>query len=96
MRWYEGGIAEAVTLSKKNGSVFVVYIEGNGKINIPNLTLQMKFLFLIGDDEKSRDLTALINSQVVSEELRSDNFVAIKVEANSLSHQQFSEICILA
>lgn len=28
MRWYAGGIAEAVTTSKSRNAIFVVYIEG--------------------------------------------------------------------
>lgn len=32
MRWYEGGIAEAVAASKGKRAVFVVYIEGKNFI----------------------------------------------------------------
>lgn len=28
MRWYEGGIADAVALSKSKRAIFVVYVEG--------------------------------------------------------------------
>ncbi|XP_060536216.1 UBX domain-containing protein 4-like isoform X2 [Cylas formicarius] len=72
MKWYNGGIAEAITSSKTKGAIFVVYIEGN--------------------DEKSQKITQIINDVNVSAKLSSDNFVAIKLEANSVAHQQFSEI----
>lgn len=31
MHWHEGSIADAVSLSRKNGSIFVVYIQGKVK-----------------------------------------------------------------
>lgn len=34
MKWYEGNIAEAVTLSRKNGSIFVVFVEGLYYLNL--------------------------------------------------------------
>lgn len=72
MRWYEGNIAEAVAVSKANGAVFVVYIEGK--------------------DDKSKDFTDLINNVDVSLQLEQKHFVAVKVEENSIPHQQFSQI----
>ncbi|KAK9695328.1 UBX domain [Popillia japonica] len=72
MLWYEGNIAEAITLSRKNGSVFVVYIEGN--------------------DEESTKLTRSIDQEDVSKLLGSNHFVSIKIQANTVPHQQFSEI----
>lgn len=32
MHWYNGGIADAITVTKQKGAIFVVYIEGK-KIN---------------------------------------------------------------
>ncbi|KAI4466998.1 ubx domain-containing protein 4 [Holotrichia oblita] len=72
MLWYEGNIAEAITLSRKNGSVFVVYIEGN--------------------DDESTKLTRSIDQEDVSKLLGSNHFVSIKIQANTVPHQQFSEI----
>lgn len=72
MRWYKGGIADAVSASKKTGAIFVVYVEGK--------------------DNKSKELTGLIDSQEVSQLLENEHFVAIKVEENSVPHQQFSQI----
>lgn len=72
MRWYQGGIAEAVSASKKSGAVFVVYVEGK--------------------DDKSKQLTELLNSEEISRQLEKEHFVAIKVEENSVPHQQFSQI----
>ncbi|KAB0803757.1 hypothetical protein PPYR_01152 [Photinus pyralis] len=72
MRWYQGNIAEAVTVSKTKGTVFVVYIEGK--------------------DEKSKEFTSLIENEEVSTQLESNHFVAIKVEENSVPHQQFTQI----
>ncbi|GJQ82762.1 hypothetical protein Trydic_g19770 [Trypoxylus dichotomus] len=72
MHWYEGSIAEAVSLSRKNGSIFVVYIEGT--------------------DDESTNLTSTIDQDDVSKLLGSNHFVSIKIEANSVPHQQFSEI----
>ncbi|KAI4467006.1 ubx domain-containing protein 4 [Holotrichia oblita] len=72
MLWYEGNIAEAITLSRKNGSVFVVYIEGN--------------------DDESTKLTRSIDQEDVSKLLGSNHFRSIKIQANTVPHQQFSEI----
>ncbi|KRT80727.1 hypothetical protein AMK59_6207 [Oryctes borbonicus] len=72
MRWYEGSIAEAVSLSRKNGSIFVVYIEGA--------------------DDESTNLTSAIDQEDISKLLGSNHFVSIKIQANSVPHQQFSEI----
>ncbi|XP_065171405.1 UBX domain-containing protein 4-like isoform X1 [Atheta coriaria] len=72
MEWYQGGIAEAVTESRKNGSIFVVYIEGK--------------------DDQSKQVTSTINAPQVAKMLNSSNFVAILVEKDSVTHQQFSEI----
>lgn len=94
MRWYEGGIANAVQESKKSGAVFVVYIEG--KQVIFKVTSKNKILlFVLGQDDKSVALTDLINNEEVSSKLTSEHFIAIKLEANSIPHQQFSQICIL-
>ncbi|XP_066249501.1 UBX domain-containing protein 4 isoform X1 [Euwallacea similis] len=71
MRWYDGGIAEAVVASKSKGAIFVVYIEGK--------------------DEKSQSISSIIESNEVSYNLGSNHFVAIKVEAGSVPHQQFIE-----
>lgn len=93
MRWYEGGIATAVQESKKSGAVFVVYIES--KQVIFEVTSKNKIPFVSGKDAKSVALTDLINNEEVSSKLSSEHFIAIKLEANSVPHQQFSQICIL-
>lgn len=37
----------------------------------------------------------MIDELPVSEELEKEHFVAIKIEANSITHTQFKQICIL-
>ncbi|KAJ8925828.1 hypothetical protein NQ315_009679 [Exocentrus adspersus] len=72
MKWFTGGIAEAVKFSKQKGAIFVIYVEGK--------------------DEQSLKITDLISNGEAGEKLECDNFVAIKIEANSIPHQQFIEI----
>ncbi|XP_017776476.1 PREDICTED: UBX domain-containing protein 4-like [Nicrophorus vespilloides] len=72
MKWYEGGITEAVSLYSQNKLIFVVYIEGK--------------------DEKSVTLTKMLDDDRVSGMLENPKFITLKVEENSLPHQQFSEI----
>lgn len=72
MKWYEGNIAEAVTLSRTNNAVFVVYIQGSADLGV--------------------NLNPLLEDNVISSTLSSSSFVAIKVEAGSVPHQQFSQI----
>ncbi|XP_076268842.1 UBX domain-containing protein 4-like isoform X3 [Rhynchophorus ferrugineus] len=72
MKWYAGGIAEAVAASKTKGAIFVIYIEGK--------------------DEKSQHISTLLELPDVESMLGGDNFVAIKVEADSVPHQQFSAL----
>ncbi|XP_019870439.1 UBX domain-containing protein 4 isoform X2 [Aethina tumida] len=72
MKWYNGGIVEAIAASKQKSAIFVVYIEG--------------------PDEKSTKFTELIDTPELRKLLEGDNFVAIKLEANSVPHQQFSDI----
>ncbi|KAJ8979816.1 hypothetical protein NQ317_002080 [Molorchus minor] len=72
MKWYTGGIAEAIAVSKAKGAIFVVYIEGN--------------------DDQSKSFTSLINSNEISNKLENQYFIAIKIEAGSVPHQQFGEI----
>lgn len=64
------------------------------KIHVCNNVLKILYLF-VGPDDQSKRLTSIINEDKVSKQLASNNFVAIKVEANSVPHQQFAEICIL-
>lgn len=52
-------------------------------------------VYFVGKDEKSQQITSLIETEEVGSKLGSENFVAIKVEADSVPHQQFSEFCIL-
>lgn len=96
MHWYQGGIAEAVSLSKKTGAVFVVYVEGMYIIIFVTLicSLSLKNYYL-GKDNTSKELTQLIDNERVSQQLEKEHFVAIKIEENSVPHQQFSQICIL-
>ncbi|KAK5648721.1 hypothetical protein RI129_003613 [Pyrocoelia pectoralis] len=49
-------------------------------------------VYIQGEDEKSKDFTSLIENEDVSTELESSHFVAIKVEENSVPHQQFTQI----
>ncbi|XP_018328807.1 UBX domain-containing protein 4 [Agrilus planipennis] len=72
MKWYEGGIAEAVAASKRKGAVFVVFIEGANDI--------------------SKSLSDLLSNETISNKIENENFVAIKIEENSVPHQQFSHI----
>ncbi|KAG5877720.1 hypothetical protein JTB14_037170 [Gonioctena quinquepunctata] len=72
MKWYQGGIAEAIVFSKSKGAIFVVYIEGN--------------------DEQSNKISSLIENGQLGLKLEQDSFVAIKLEAGSTPHHQFSEI----
>ncbi|KAL1501663.1 hypothetical protein ABEB36_006954 [Hypothenemus hampei] len=48
-------------------------------------------VYIEGKDDKSQQITSCIDSEEVSSKLGSDSFVAIKVEAGSVPHQQFSE-----
>lgn len=59
---------------------------------MPNLICL--FIF-VGNDDKSRNLTSLINDVEVSSKMENETFVALKLEAGSLPHTQFTEICIL-
>lgn len=52
-------------------------------------------VLFIGTDEKSQQISTVLESPDVGSKLSSDNFVAIKVEADSVPHQQFSALCIL-
>uniref|UniRef100_V5GGA2 UBX domain-containing protein 4 n=1 Tax=Anoplophora glabripennis TaxID=217634 RepID=V5GGA2_ANOGL len=72
MKWFTGGIAEAVQSSKQKGAIFVVYVEGK--------------------DEQSKKITDIIENGDAGQNLGSENFVAIKIEADSLPHRQFIEI----
>ncbi|KAF5280474.1 hypothetical protein FQR65_LT03283 [Abscondita terminalis] len=49
-------------------------------------------VYIEGKDNKSKDFTDLINNDDVSAQLEGKYFVAIKIEENSIPHQQFSEI----
>lgn len=51
-------------------------------------------MFFTGSDDKSVQITNIINNEAITNKLESENFVAIKIEANSVPHQQFSEICM--
>nr|XP_023024513.1 UBX domain-containing protein 4-like [Leptinotarsa decemlineata] len=72
MKWYPGGIAEAIGYSKSKGAIFIVYIEGT--------------------DEQSQKISSLIENGALGKKLEQEHFVAIKLEAGSVPHQQFSEI----
>lgn len=52
-------------------------------------------VYIEGTDEKSKEISQLFDTGVLGQRLNCDNFVAIKIEAGSLPHQQFSEFCIL-
>lgn len=94
MKWYDGGIAEAVAASKATGAIFVVYIEGS---RYSDGFFQGYFVGAFsGTDEQSQRITDSVNNGVLGREVENDNFVAIKIEAGSVPHQQFSQICILA
>ncbi|ENN77503.1 hypothetical protein HUJ04_013497 [Dendroctonus ponderosae] len=58
-------------------------------------TLKLKggvfVVYIEGEDAKSQQLTALIESDAVAE-LNSDTFIAIKIKAESRSHEQFIEL----
>lgn len=97
MRWYEGSITEAITISKSKGAVFVVYIEGKMMLLEPRLIFKNdeNIAIVSGKDDKSSHITNLINTELISGKLESNAFVAVKLEADSLPHQQFSQICIL-
>lgn len=97
MRWYQGDISQAVAASKQNGSVFVVYVEGEFRLFQYICILLHSFIkyFIVGKNGTSQDLTNLINDTKTCELLETKYFVAIKVEMDSVSHQQFSQICIL-
>lgn len=92
MKWYNGGIVEAIAASKQKSAIFVVYIEGTFQ---QHLFSTMLFNEILGPDEKSTKFTELIDTPELRKLLEGDNFVAIKLEANSVPHQQFSDICIL-
>ncbi|XP_063905511.1 UBX domain-containing protein 4-like isoform X2 [Zophobas morio] len=49
-------------------------------------------VYVHGKDEKSSQITELINNPEVVKILGSDSFVAIKIEAESVPYQQFSQI----
>lgn len=90
MRWYEGGIADAVVLTKKKSAIFVVFIEG---IVLDNLCCETLRIYSVGKDDKSKQLTQLLEDQTVCGKLETETFVAIKIEANSVPHQQFAQLC---
>lgn len=94
MRWYVGGVAEAVATSKSKNAIFVVYIEGRIQKCIFLLFI-WRIYFILGQDEKSKILTTLINEEEVSNKLELEQFVALKLEAGSQHHRQFAELCIL-
>lgn len=48
---------------------------------------------LLGTDELSQNLSKLINDERVSSILRTDKFVAIKIQGDSESYIQFAQIC---
>lgn len=52
-------------------------------------------MIFVGNDEESTKLTRSIDQEDVSKLLGSNHFVSIKIQANTVPHQQFSEICIL-
>lgn len=94
MKWYEGDIAEAVALSKIKNAMFVVFVEG---MYILSLFSYYKFniILYVGNDKQSEDLSSLINHNNVSSKLKSDIFVSIKIDAQSVAYSQFAVICIL-
>lgn len=49
-------------------------------------------VYIEGDDDLSKQMTATYNDPVVKEKLSFQNCVALKLSANSVSHRQFSEI----
>lgn len=97
MRWYEGGITDAVALTRQKNAIFVVFIQGETKTTqLRNCEYVIKkTLITAGSDEKSGQFGALFDDGNVSGKLESDLFVAIRLEGNSVPHQQFAQICIL-
>lgn len=93
MRWYEGGIADAVTVTRQKNAIFVVFIQGNIVAKCAHATTLKRIP--AGTDDRSRQFSELFDNGNVSTQLESDLFVAIRIEANSVPHQQFVQICIL-
>ncbi|KAF5306551.1 hypothetical protein FQA39_LY08873 [Lamprigera yunnana] len=61
----------------------VAFSKANGAIFI---------VYIEGKDDKSKEITALIDNKDISSILEQQYFVAIKIEGNSIAHQQFSQI----
>lgn len=55
----------------------------------------VSFCFIIGTDDKSKQFSELLENINISTKLESELFVAIKIEADTVPHQQFTQICML-
>lgn len=98
MNWFSGNIAEAVTLSKKQNSVFVVFVEGMLIVMMWNKCQLITYVSIInvifsGEDEQSANLSACIDTEQVRSVLESKAFVAIRIKSTTESYTQFAEIC---
>lgn len=96
MNWFKGEIAQAIVTSKAKQAIFVVYIYGKIQKNLSNFFLPNYYFIITGKDEKSSQISALIDKEEIAKILGSESFVAIKIEAESVPYQQFSQICILS
>ncbi|CAH0552126.1 unnamed protein product [Brassicogethes aeneus] len=72
MKWYEGGIVDAIGASQKKSAIFLVYVEGS--------------------DDVSTRLNEFLENSEIKGLLESDKFVAIKIQKDGISHQQFQAI----
>lgn len=50
-------------------------------------------MFFSGNDENSKRMTELINSENVSSRLESKSFVAIKIQSDKEEYMNFAKIC---
>lgn len=91
MKWFTGDIAQAVNLAKNSGAVFVVYSEGEW-IRLLSRKQFCEEIFP-GNDENSKQLTELINSDSVAARLESKSFVAIKIQSDKEEYMNFAKIC---
>lgn len=96
MKWFNGGISDAIQQAKDK--IFVVFVEGLFIIYLfkrfDEFTFECLFLFL-GDDTStsSQDLSSLIDAKNISEKLESQQFVAIKIKSDTPEYFNFAKIC---